>query len=139
MSTFEYRKLLRASVVLKVTYRTVKKPVFQETVFSKNISCVSIAIINTRIFQKDTEVLLEIYPSAHQQPILAKGRVKWQSKCSYTPKSGRQFYVTVVVFSEMLPDDVIRTSDFVKDILLQRSQEEETRIIDKIEEMANGI
>ena len=134
MSTFEYRKLLRASAMIKVVYRTIKEPVLQETVFSKNISCISMAVITTKELEKDRELLIEIYINEHKEPVAVKGKVVWQSKCSHVPKSQRQFYLTAIIFTDMSTDDAIRTSDFVREILRRHSEAENKRIIDMIED-----
>jgi len=137
MSTFEYRKLLRASALLKASFKTKKEPIIHDTVFSKNISCVGINLVMHHKLEKDTELEMHIYLSEHKKPIAASGKVLWQHKCSYIPKSKYQYYLTAIQFHNMSTNDAIRTSDFVRDILKRTSESENRRIIDMIENLGH--
>jgi len=135
MTTFEYRKFFRADVVLKVEYRTIKAPILNGIAFSKNLSQTGISIVASDEFMKDTELELKIYIDDKKKPLTATGMVVWQSECSFVPESKREYFVTGIQLNDMSPEDAIVGSDFVRDFLVKKSQEQNEEIIEKIEEL----
>jgi len=133
MGTFEQRKLTRADVLLKVTYKTVGGPRLEGFSFSRNISTIGINIIIPDKLNKDTELELQVYLPEKEKPIISKGKVIWQVVCPYLPSSKRRYYSIGVQFSHMISDDAIKTSDFVKNILRKQSDTWTKKIIEKIE------
>ena len=137
MGTFEQRKLIRADILIKVIYKTIRKPQLEGFSFSKNISTIGINITIVDKLKKNTELEVKIYLPGQGKPVITKGKVIWQVRCSYIPNSKRQYYSTGVQFSHMLTDDAIKTSDFVKDTLTKQSDAWTQKIIKKIESKKN--
>jgi hypothetical protein len=135
MPTFELRKLIRAEVILKVTYKTLHRPLLKGVAFSKNLGPTGMNVIMADRLRKSVELELEIYFPDSDEPILAKGKVIWQSRCSYVPESGREYYLSGIQFNYMSPEHAIKTSDFVKDILRKKSYNQVKEIITKIENL----
>ncbi len=134
MSTFEVRKLFRADIVLKVTYRRSGTDTTDRLAFSKNLSSTGISFIARDNFSPETALDLAIHIGERQAPLRAKGVVKWFFECAHVPKSGRKYYSCGVQLVEMSPEDAIRGSDFVKNILKAKSEEQNRDIINKLEE-----
>jgi c-di-GMP-binding flagellar brake protein YcgR len=131
--TFEYRKLFRVNIVLKVEYKTLKVPILSGVAFSKNMSSTGMNIVMSHKLERNAELALQIYIPDSNKPITATGIIVWQSECSYTPKSRKKYYSCGIKFSQMQPEQAIITSDFVRDVLRQQSEEEIKKIIDMIE------
>ena len=138
MATFEYRKLFRADVVVKVEYETKKEPFRGGTAFSMNLSQTGINIIANEQFDKDTELIMKIYLTEKEEPVVAKGVVVWQAPCSFTPKTEKKYYSTGVLISDMSSQDAIRQSDFVKDCLVEKSEKQKKKIIERLEGLGEG-
>ena len=133
MSTFEYRKLLRANILLKVLYKTKNWPLLEGVAYSKNVGTVGINIIMGDKLEKNTELSLQIFLPGDDKPVMAAGKLVWQYKCPYLPPSSRQYYTSGIQFSEMAPNDAIRASDFIRNLLKTRSDAEVKKVIDMIE------
>lgn len=133
MPTFEYRKLFRVNIVLKVEYKTLKEPILSGVAFSKNMSSTGMNIVMSHKLDRNAELELVIYISGAKKPITAIGTIVWQSQCSYVPKSKKKYYSSGIRFSQMQPEQAIITSDFVRDVLKKQSDEEVRKIIDSIE------
>lgn len=135
MGTFEFRKLFRADAVIRVEYKTTSGPICKGISFSKNLSQTGINIIIPDKLDKDMELKMKIYISSSDDPVQAKGKVVWQSPCKYVPKSGRKYYTTGVQIIDMSSEDAIRESDFVRNFLASRSEEQNKEIVEKIEKL----
>jgi len=133
MGTFEHRKLIRANIVLKVIYKTMSKPQLEGFAFSKDLSTTGINIIMPDKLKEATELELQIYFLREKEPIIAKGKVVWQAKCSYISNGKKQYYSTGVQFTDMSNEYAVKTSEFVKNILKKQSDVQTQKIIDKIE------
>jgi hypothetical protein len=133
MSTFEYRKLLRANILLKVLYKTRSWPLLEGVAYSKNIGTLGLNIIVGDKLEKNAELVLQVFLPGDEKPVLTIGKVIWQYKCSYIPESKRSYYSTGIQFGEMAPDDAVKASDFIRNILKTRSDAEVKKIIDMIE------
>ena len=134
MATFEYRKLFRADAVLKVEYSTTKQPLVGGMAFSQNLSQTGINFITDNQLARDSELDLKIYISDSQGPVSAKGVVVWQSPCSFIPESKRKYFSIGVQICDMSPEDAIRESDFVKSCMVEKSERQRRKIIEKLEE-----
>ena len=133
MPTFEYRKLFRVNVALKVEYRTLKEPILGGVAFSKNMSSTGINIVMPHKLDKNAELDLKIHIPKSKKPVIARGNIIWQSECDYTPSSKKKYYSCGVKFSQMHPQEAIVASDFVREVLKKQSDEENKKIIDLIE------
>ena len=133
MATFEFRKLFRADVVVKVEYETKGKTPLGGTAFSQNLSQTGINLIANEQLAKDTELNMKIYLYEKEEPVLASGVVVWQAPCSFIPKSERKYYSTGILIRNMSSQDAIRQSDFVKDCLVEKSEKEKKKIIKRLE------
>lgn len=133
MATFEYRKLLRANILLKVFYKTKNWPLLEGIAYSKNVGSIGVNIIMADKLDKNTDLELQIFLPDGGKPIFAKGKVIWQYKCSYVPESKNQYYSTGIQFSDMSPNDAIRASDFIRNLLKSRSDAEVIKIVEIIE------
>jgi len=134
MSTFEDRKLFRANAILKVEYSTTKEPLVRGTSFTQNLSQTGIGFITDNQLVKDSELDLKIYLPDSESPIFAKGVVVWQYLSSFLPKSKRKYFSTGVEIRDMSSRDAIRESDFVKSSLVEKSERQRCKIIEKLEE-----
>jgi c-di-GMP-binding flagellar brake protein YcgR len=134
MPTFEFRKLFRTDIILKIEYKTLKKPLLGGIAFSKNISSTGINIVMAQEFTKGTELEITIYLSENET-VVAKGTIVWQSACAYIPPSKIEYNSTGIQFSYMSNEDAIRTSDFVREILKKHSEQENQEIIQRIENL----
>ena len=137
MATIEYRRLFRANVCLKVSYKRVKEPKIVGITFSKNISSSGINVVILDCLKEGDELVLGIFLTEATKPIVARGKVIWQRPCTYQPKSNKKYYSTGLNFLEMAPDDAIKTSDFIGDVLRKQKESEDKAIIDKIEGLLN--
>ncbi len=135
MTTFEYRKFFRADIVVRVRYKTTKGPRLSGVAFSKNLSQTGLCIVTADKLFRNTELELKIYVDDRGKPLTASGLVIWQSECSFVPESKRKYYVTGVQIRDMSPDDAIKGSDFVRDFLIRKSEEENKTIIEKLESL----
>lgn len=133
MSTFEYRKLLRADILLKVLYKTKNWPLLEGVAYSKNVGTIGVNIIMGDKLDKNTQLELQIFLPGDDRPVVVKGKLVWQYKCAYVPESKRQYYASGVQFTDMAPDDAIKASDFVRNLLKNRSDAEVKKIIVMIE------
>jgi len=131
--TFEHRKFYRAEVILKVGYKTTREPLVQGIAFSKNISCTGVNIIMADELEKNTELELKIYVSAAGAPITARGRLLWQILCPSAPGDKRAYYSSGLQIYDMSSEDMIKASDFVTDITVKISSEQNRKIIEKLE------
>lgn len=135
MGTFEFRKLFRADAVVRVDYKTTSGPLCSGVSFSKNLSQTGINIIIPDRIDKDTELKMEIHIANSGKPVQAKGKIVWQSPCKYVPKSGKKYYTTGVQIIDMSSEDAIRESDFVRNFLVKRSEEQNKEIVERIEHL----
>ena len=133
MATFEYRKLFRADVVLRVEYKIKGDPSSGGTAFSQNLSQTGINLILGERLPKDTELDIKIYLHEDKEPVIAKGSVVWQAQCSFVPASERKYYSTGILISDMSSKDAIRQSDFVRNCLVEKSESRKKEIIEKLE------
>ncbi|MFC1703260.1 PilZ domain-containing protein [Candidatus Omnitrophota bacterium] len=133
MPTFEFRRLLRANAVLKVSYKVSKALVVEGIAYSKNISSTGINIIMPHALEKGDRIEMHIHVFEKERPVLAKGKIVWQSSCAYVPTSKKKYYSTGIQFSYMSSEDAIKTSDFVRDVLQKQSQERIKQIIETLE------
>jgi len=133
VSTFEYRKLLRANILLKVLYKTRSWPLLEGIAYSKNVGATGINIIMDDKIDKNTDLELRIFFPEHDNPVYVKGKLIWQCRCSYVPESKKQYFSCGIQFSDMSPEDAIRTSDFIRDLLKNRSDAEVRKIVEIIE------
>jgi len=131
--TFEYRKLLRANILLKVLYKTKSWPLLEGVAYSKNVGSVGINIVMADKLEKNVDLEMQIFLPDEEKPVFTKGKVIWQYRCSYIPESKNPYYSTGIQFSDMSPEDAIRASDFIKNILKSRSDAEVKKIVDIIE------
>ncbi|MFH1520005.1 MAG: PilZ domain-containing protein [Candidatus Omnitrophota bacterium] len=134
MPTFEYRKLFRASINLKVKYKSIKDPSIEGVAFSRNISPTGINIVMPDKFERSEELNLQVYLS-DKKPINAKGKIVWISECSFVPKSKKKYYSCGIQCTFMSSEDAISTSDFVRDVLKKTGNEQIRKIIEKLEEI----
>jgi hypothetical protein len=58
-------------------------------------------------------------------------------KCATPPEVKRKYYTTGIQFSEMSAPDAIKESDFIKGILIQKSEKENRIITRKLEKLYN--
>lgn len=137
MSTLEYRKLLRADILLKVLYKTKNWPLLEGVAYSKNVGTIGVNIIMGDKLDKNTQLELQIFLPGDERPVVANGKLVWQYKCAYVPESKRQYYASGVQFTDMAPDDAIKASDFIRNLLKNRSDSEVRKIIDMIEKVRN--
>ena len=135
MGTFEFRKLFRADAVVRVDYKTTSGPLCAGVSFSKNLSQTGINIIIPEKMDKDLELKMKIYIENSGNPVEAKGKIVWQSPCKYVPKSGKKYYTTGVQIIDMSSEDAIRESDFVRNFLVNRSEEQNKDIVERIEHL----
>lgn len=135
MATIEYRKLFRANINLKVNYKILQEPMSEGITFSRNLSSIGINIIIMEKLSEDDVLSLEIYLLPDSKPVAAKGKVVWQRLCTYQTESKRRYYSTGIHFLAMPPDDAIKTSDFIGEILRKQKEEEDRTIIEKIESL----
>jgi c-di-GMP-binding flagellar brake protein YcgR len=134
MPTFEFRKLYRVDIALKVEYRTQEEPFVEGVGLSKNLSSTGVNIVTADRLEEGTALELRVYfPSGGQQPLTARGVVEWLAECSFIPLSGKKYYTVAVHFSNMSTEDAIRGSDFVQNTLKEQSEERNREIIEKLE------
>jgi hypothetical protein len=133
VSTFEYRKLLRANVLLRVLYKAKTAPSLEGIAYTKNVGTIGINMICAHQIERNTGLDLEIFLPQEEKPVIAKGRLIWQYKCSYIPDSKKQYYVCGIQFEDMSPDDAVKTSEFIRHLLQEKSTEEIKKIIEMIE------
>ena len=133
MPTFEFRKLLRANTVVKVTYKRVGGVSGEGLAYSKNVSSTGINIIMPDKVEKGEKLELHIFTPQSEDPVLATAKIIWQAECPYVPQSRKKYYSTGMQFDYMSSDDAIKTSDFVRVILKQQSAERIRKIIEMLE------
>jgi hypothetical protein len=133
MSTFEYRKLFRANIVLKVKYKTISESIIEGVAFSRNISSIGINLITADKFEENTELELQVYLYENKKPIFARGKIIWVSECSYVPKSKKRYYSCGIQCTYMSTEDAVSTSDFVREVLKKESYKQIKKIIGKLE------
>jgi len=119
--------------LLKVLYKTVKWPLVEGVAYSKNVGTTGVNIIMSDKLDKNVELELQMLFPEDEKPVFAKGKVVWQYKCSYASESHQPYYSTGVQFSDMTPEDAIRASDFIRNLLKSRSDSEVKKIVDIIE------
>ncbi|MBM3248894.1 MAG: PilZ domain-containing protein [Candidatus Omnitrophica bacterium] len=135
MPTFEYRKLFRANIILRVDYHSLSDPKITGTAFSKNISPTGLNIVMADKLEKNSEVELEIHIEEGKKPIYAKGKIIWQQECPKVSQSKVKYYSCGIQCDYMSSDDAISTSDFVRDIVREQSEGQIREIISKIEKI----
>ena len=134
MATFEYRKLFRADVVVTVEYKTLQEPILSGVACTKNLSQTGLSLIMPDKLAKDRKIELEIHIGG-DNPIHVEAIILWQNPCNVTSKKGLTYYLTGLQIIDMAPDDAIRESDFVRDFLVEKSEELNIEIIKKLEEL----
>ena len=134
MATFEYRKLFRADAVVKVEFSKVAEPECKGMGYSKNMSQTGLNILTDKSIEKGDWIDLTVHIADPGGPVKAKGVVVWQSECSFVPESKRKYYSMGVQIIEMSSEDAIRESDYVKDYLVKKSEEQDVEIVKKLEE-----
>ena len=138
MSTFESRKLYRADIILRVEYETTNRKPFTEGIaFSKNLSCVGICVVMSDELSNKCTLDLAIHLPNKKKAIFARGEVLWQAECPSYPQGKRKYYTTGIQFSNMSTSDAIKESDFIKGVLIQKSEKENKLIIKKLEKLHN--
>lgn len=135
MPTFEYRKLFRANIILKVEYKSLKEPKINGIAFSKNISPTGMNIIMADNLEKNSELELQIYIKEGKKPIYARGKIIWQHECSKVWSSKKKYYAYGIQCDYMSSQDAISTSDFVRDIVKEQSESQIREIIFRIEKI----
>ncbi|MFC1594018.1 PilZ domain-containing protein [Candidatus Omnitrophota bacterium] len=135
MPTFEYRRLLRANTVIKVEYKTIKTPTLTGVALSKNLSSTGINIVMPHTLERGERIELTIFIPEQETPISARGKVMWQAECEYIPSSKKHYYSTGIQFNYMSSQDAITTSDFVRVVLQEESQERVKKIIQLLESL----
>lgn len=133
MPTFEYRKLFRANISLKVEYKSLKEPPVTGAAISRNISPTGINIIMPDKLERGEELELYVFIYEKRKPVYARGKVIWVSECSYVPKSKKKYYSCGIQCTYMTAQDAISTSDFVREILKKEGDEQVTNIIERLE------
>ena len=138
MSTFESRKLFRADVILRVEYETTNRKPFTEGIsFSKNLSNVGICVVMPDRLSKNCKLDLAIHLPNKKKAIFAKGEVVWQMECLSYPESKKKYYITGIQFSNMSSSNAIKESDYIKGIMVQKSEKENRILIKKLEKLYN--
>ena len=135
MATFEYRKLFRADAVVKIEFFKTGEPECKGMGYSKNMSQTGLNILTSKAIEKGAGLDLNVHIDDPGGPVKAKGVVLWRSECSFVPKSKRKYYSMGVQITEMSSEDAIRESDYVKDYLVKKSEEQSMEIIEKLEEL----
>ena len=135
MATIEYRKLFRANVCVMVKYKSLAQPKIEGATFSKNLSSTGLSVIIKERFKEGDGIVLEIFLSEKDKPIISKSKIVWQRLCTYIPKSQLRYYSTGIHFVQMSSQDAIKTSDFITDVLRRQKENEDKAIIDKIESL----
>ena len=135
MPTFEYRKLFRANIILKVEYHSLKEPKINGIAFSKNISPTGMSIIMADNLEKNSEVELQIYIKEGTKPIYARGKVIWLQECPKVSKSKKKYYSCGIQCDYMSSQDAVSTSDFVRDIVKEQSESQIREIISRLEKI----
>ena len=138
MATFEYRKLFRADAVVKVEFSEKAESGFKGAGFSKTISQTGINIVVDRPLEEGAELDLILHIELPGGPVRAKGVVIWKKECMFVPESGRKYYSVGVQINEMSSGDAIRESDYVRDFLIRKSEEQNRKIIQKLERSQRG-
>ena len=124
--------------MLRVEYETVNRKNFTEGIaFSKNLSDVGICVIMPDKLPKNCKLDLAIHLPNKKKALFAKSKVVWQTKCATEVEAKRKYYITGIQFKDMSVLDAIKESDFVKGILIQRSERENRAIINKLEKLYN--
>jgi len=131
--TFEYRKLFRVNIALKVEYRTLKEPLLGGIAFSKNMSSTGINIVMPHKLDRNADLELKIHIPESSKPIIARGNIVWIAECSYDSKSEKKYYSCGIKFNQMAPREAIVASDFVRDVLKKQSEQQINKIIELIE------
>ena len=85
-------------------------------------------------FERSEELNLRVYLS-EKKPINAKGKIVWIRECSFVPKSKKKYYSCGIQCTFMTAEDAISTSDFVRDVLKKKGDEQIRKIIEKLEEI----
>ncbi len=135
MPTFEYRKLFRANIILKVEYHSLADSKIRGVAFSKNISPIGLNIVIADKLEKNSELELKIHIAEGKKPIYAKGKVVWHQECPPVYKSENKYYSCGIQCDYMSSDDAISTSDFVRDIVKKQSESQIREIISRIEKI----
>jgi len=135
MPTFEYRKLFRADIILKVEYSSLKAPKISGIAFSKNISPTGMSIITADNLEKNSELELQIHIKEGKRPIYARGKIIWQHECPKVSPSKKKYYSCGIQCNYMSSQDAISTSDFVRDIVREQSESQIREIISRIEKI----
>lgn len=135
MPTFEYRKLFRANIILRVDYHSLNDPKIKGIGFSKNISPTGLNIVMADKVEKDSELELKIHIVEGKKPIYAKGKVVWMQECPPVFKTEQQYYSCGIQCNYMSSEDAISTSDFVRDIVKEQSETQIRDIISRIEKI----
>jgi Tfp pilus assembly protein PilZ len=134
MATFESRKLFRADAVVKIEFTKKDDPDFKGVGYSKNMSQTGLNILTDKVVAKGSEICLNVHIENSATPVKAKGVVIWQAECSFVPESKRKYYFMGVQINDMSSKDAIRESDYVKDFLVRKSEEQNKEIIQRLEE-----
>lgn len=135
MPTFEYRKLFRANIILKVEYYSLSDSKIKGTAFSKNISPTGLNIVMVDKLAKNSELELKIHIVDGKKPIYAKGKVIWQQECPPVLKTEKKYYSCGIQCNYMSSQDAISTSDFVRNIVKEQSKSQIKEIISRIEKI----
>lgn len=135
MPTFEYRKLFRANIILKVEYHSLADPKISGVAFSKNISPTGMSIIMADNLEKNSELELQIHIKEGIRPIYARGKIVWQQECPKVSSSKKQYYSCGIQCNYMSSEDAISTSDFVRDIVREQSIGQIREIISRLEKI----
>ncbi len=133
MATFEYRKLFRADAVIKVEFTEKDGSGFKGIGFSKTISQTGINIVVDKPLEEGSVLDLILHIELPGGPVRAKGVVVWKKECMFVPESGRKYYSVGVQINEMSSGDAIRESDYVRDFLIRKSEEQNRKLIQALE------
>ena len=135
MPTFEYRKLFRANIILRVDYHSLSDPEITGTAFSKNISPTGLNIVMPDKLKEGSELELKIHIVEGKEPIYAKGKIIWIQECPPVFKTEKKYYSCGIQCNYMSSEDAISTSDFVRDIVKEQSESQIKEIISRVEKI----
>lgn len=138
MATFEYRKLFRADVVVKVEFTGREDRELKGTGFSKTISQTGINMVVENPLERGCGLDLILHIDLPGGPVKAKAVVLWKKECMFVPESGRKYYSVGLQINEMSSGDAIRESDYVRDFLINKSEEQNRKIIQELERSRRG-
>ena len=133
MSTIEYRRLFRASVMLEMEFETKQKPPVKGVFISNNLSSGGASVIGPQKLDNGTRLKLKISLGEKKRVVTAIAEIIWQKQCHYVPRSKQTYYAVGLRFLDMKPQDAVLTSDFISDVIKESNEMVEREIIDRLE------